>query len=80
MVGEIFKYQYSQIAKIAPKLSTMVGEIFKYQYSQIAKIAPKLSTIIWKFAIIFLPPSKLVHIFSPSPLKIAQIIPPLGDS
>ena len=40
------EYQSSQIAKIAPTLSTMVGENFKYQSSEIAKIAPKLSTMV----------------------------------
>ena len=36
----------TQIAKIAPRLSTLVEENFEYKSSEIAKIAPKLSTIV----------------------------------
>ena len=31
MVGDIFEYYYSHMAKVVFRLSTMVGEMFKYQ-------------------------------------------------
>ena len=37
-IAEVFKYQYSQMAKIALKISTTVGEILEYKYSHVAKM------------------------------------------
>jgi hypothetical protein len=45
----------SQIAKNAPKLSTMVGENFEISSSQIAKNAPKLSNMVGEIFKICLP-------------------------
>ena len=45
MVGEIFEFYLSQMAKNTLKLSTMVGEKFEFYLSQMAKNTLKLSTM-----------------------------------
>ena len=44
MVGEHFEIHLSQMAKNAPKLSTMFGETFEICWSEMVKNVSKLST------------------------------------
>ena len=48
MVGIFFVINSTQMAKIAPKSSTMVGENFVINSSQMAKIASKFYIIVVK--------------------------------